>query len=133
MSKPPCLCTGRADVVCTDTHCDLATGCGQPGNPNECRVCSIRLKKCDPSAANPVPNAPGDVAPSPLPRRTPCRYLGDLTGGMVECGSCPHGKTKLRLYACALHVVCTLGAATGEYMGCLTCPDYEARIILEKT
>jgi hypothetical protein len=44
MKDIPCLCDGRTDIRCTEHHCDLA-GPGEPGNPNECRVCWLRLGK----------------------------------------------------------------------------------------
>lgn len=37
-----CLCTNRKDIHCDESHCDLA-GPGQPGNPNQCRTCWVRL------------------------------------------------------------------------------------------
>lgn len=37
-----CLCSRRTDIRCDQSHCDLA-GPGQPGNPNQCRTCWIRL------------------------------------------------------------------------------------------
>ncbi len=43
MERPPCLCTERTDIVCTDTHCDLAHPTGAPGDRNKCRVCWKRL------------------------------------------------------------------------------------------
>ena len=37
-----CLCSGRADIRCDDRHCDLA-GPGAAGDPNNCRICWLRL------------------------------------------------------------------------------------------
>ncbi len=37
-----CLCTGRADIRCDENHCDIA-GPGAPGDPNNCRICWLRL------------------------------------------------------------------------------------------
>lgn len=43
-TRPACLCTHRVDIRCEEGHCDIA-GPGEPNNPNQCRICWIRLGK----------------------------------------------------------------------------------------
>lgn len=44
MKYLPCLCDGRDDIRCDAAHCDIAAA-GEPGNPNQCRVCWLRLQR----------------------------------------------------------------------------------------
>lgn len=44
MTRLPCLCDGRADIRCSADRCNIA-GPGEPGNPNQCRPCWLRLGK----------------------------------------------------------------------------------------
>ena len=58
MNTSPCPhCKNRNDIVCTDTHCDIA-GPGKPHEPNECRVCWLRLGG-DPRVRAQEPFGPG--------------------------------------------------------------------------
>lgn len=43
-----CLCTGRTDIRCDATHCDLAGPADPTGRSQQCRLCWIRLHP-DPS------------------------------------------------------------------------------------
>ena len=101
MSPKSCLCGGRTDIRCDDSHCDIA-GPGKPGDPNECRVCWLRLNK------PPSPVRPGIEAD----RSSPCLYLGEVLH-KLGC-SCPAKWIR----GCAIHKVCNL-------QQCKTCPDYE--------
>lgn len=97
MKRIPCLCDGRIDIRCDATHCDIA-GPGQPGNPNECRVCWLRLQR---------PPSSGTMR-----RSLPCLYLGKV----VDKQGCTCPAKWLR--HCDIHKVCNLDQ-------CKNCPDYE--------
>ena len=76
-------------------------GPGQPGNPNECRICWLRLNK--PISVD---------RPSDGVRSSPCLFLGEVLD-KLGC-SCPAKWIR----ACAIHKVCNLDQ-------CKSCPDYE--------
>jgi|SRR5579875_2607583 len=103
MKKTPCLCDHRKDIRCDETHCDLA-GPGKPGDPNECRVCWLRLHRYPPGTEI---REVGDSE-----RKTPCVFLGEV----LDQQGCVCPARWLRI--CAIHKVCNLSQ-------CKTCPDYE--------
>lgn len=93
----PCLCDGRIGMRCDEQYCDLA-GPGAPDNPNQCRVCWLRL------------NQPPPAEPQ---RAMPCLFLGDI----VDQRGCACPARWLR--ECVIHHICTLDK-------CKSCPQYEA-------
>lgn len=99
MNQIACLCHGRSDIRCDESHCDLA-GHGRPGDPNQCRICWLRLNKT-PSSSR------------PSPRSAACWYLGEV----VDKKNCACPAKWLR--KCAIHQICNLEQ-------CKSCPDYEA-------
>jgi hypothetical protein len=103
MNTLRCLCSNRKDIRCDATHCDLA-GPGKPGDPNECRICWLRLNQ--PLLFGREQKAQGEE------RRSPCLYLGDV----LDKRGCACPAKWLR--SCALHKVCNL-------QQCKICPDYE--------
>jgi len=110
MNKARCLCSIRTDIRCDDTHCDIA-GPGQPGNPNECRICWLRLNRHLPSAIR-YPAVSGQRIADGGQRSSPCLFLGEVLD-KLGC-SCPAKWIR----ACAIHKVCNLDQ-------CKSCPDYE--------
>gem|GEM_PF-2959618 len=114
MKDVPCLCDRRNDIRCDPTHCDLA-GPGQAGNPNECRVCWLRLKKVSSETKGSEENhrtSPLASGSARLTRILPCLYLGEV----LDKQGCACPARWLR--ACAIHKVCNL-------QQCKICPDYE--------
>ena len=103
MKDLPCLCDGRTGIRCDGFHCDLA-GPGEPGNPNQCRVCWLRRKKMGSEEKIRMPV---------FARSAPCLFLGD-TVDKLNC-VCPAKWIR----QCAIHKLCNLEQ-------CKTCPDYEA-------
>lgn len=64
----------------------------------------------------------------PAARTSPCEWLGGPTGGTAECLTCG-GKTRLKVFACALHGSCTTDPkrhAQGV-QSCDGCGDYRPR------
>jgi hypothetical protein len=100
MNKTRCLCSIRPDIRCDTSHCDIA-GPGQPGNPNQCRICWLRLNK-----------PPSVARPSGGTRWSPCLFLGEVLD-KLGC-SCPAKWIR----TCAIHKVCNLDQ-------CKSCSDYE--------
>jgi len=49
--------------------------------------------------------------------RARCAHLGDPTGETRECESC-NGRTRIKLFECAVHGSCTIGKDVGE----VVCP-----------
>jgi hypothetical protein len=108
--RPLCLCTGRDDIHCDDSHCDIA-GPGEPGNPNQCRVCWLRLRHA--------------------PRSLSCIHLGGATGETIQCPTCPSGghTTNVPVLACAIHGTTTGkrgSPASSGIRSCFRCPDHHA-------
>lgn len=113
-----CLCDNRTDIRCDNTHCDIASLDGGPGNANACRVCWIRL------------NGPPPVAAKvPLIRIEPakCVHLGVVTDEKVECPSC-NGKVLIKLHECSIYSRCSpYKAITGVHY-CPHCPDFKDKM-----
>ncbi|HTU90066.1 MAG TPA: hypothetical protein VMF69_08210 [Gemmataceae bacterium] len=107
MKQTRCLCSIRSDIRCDDGHCDIA-GPGQPGNPNQCRVCWLRLNKPSSPGRPSLSSGTGVLAG----RSSPCLFLGELLD-KLGC-SCPAKWIR----SCAIHKVCNLDR-------CKSCPDYE--------
>ncbi len=56
-----------------------------------------------------------------------CVHLGKATGDSVECGSCPRGKTRLKVHGCAVHGLCVQGRSpVSTLAGCDGCTDRTA-------
>lgn len=55
---------------------------------------------------------------------TQCVHRGSLVGEQ-ECETC-QGSTRIKLFACALHGVCTIGKRIDMLACCAQCGDYEA-------
>lgn len=106
-TKTNCLCSNRSDIRCDDVWCDLA-GPGEPGNPNQCRICWLRLKK--------IHNL--------IRSRLPCSHLGEATGEMLSCSTCP-SSVRIKVYNCNLHSRCVLGTTIPSTQGCVNCPDHQ--------
>lgn len=53
-----------------------------------------------------------------------CIHRGEASGTR-ECATC-QGSVKIKLFACALHGVCTLGKRIDMLACCAQCGDYEA-------
>jgi hypothetical protein len=69
--------------------------------------------------------APPGTAVVPAPARATsleCRHRGEPTGELLDCPSCPAGKVRLRVFACAVHGRCTL-EKPGGVQCCASCPD----------
>lgn len=56
-----------------------------------------------------------------------CRHLGEETGETVECPPC-RGRTRLKTFACAVHVKCTQGKKVTGMASCEGCPDYNREL-----
>jgi hypothetical protein len=109
--KPPCLCTGRVDIHCDGTSCDLA-GLGR----DQCGVCHRYLT--DPQyRALWGTHSNGEV------RQRPCAHRGKVKG-LAECASCGD-KTRLKVFSCVRHGSCTLVTPVEDYACCAGCSDYE--------
>jgi hypothetical protein len=108
MKDLPCLCDGRADIRCDEQHCDLA-GPGSPGNPHQCRVCWLRLKKVRSEQRESEEKNRMPV----FTRSAPCLFLGEIVD-KLGC-ACPAKWIR----CCTIHKACNLER-------CKNCPDYEA-------
>ena len=62
-------------------------------------------------------------APSPKPRG-PCAHLGAEVRQLV-CETCT-GKTRIKVFACAIHGECTVGKQLEGLACCAGCKDYTA-------
>jgi hypothetical protein len=65
---------------------------------------------------------PGQTLPPPSQPRTDCRHRGAAVREEV-CPSC-QGHVRLKVFACALHLECTLARPVVPLACCATCPDY---------
>lgn len=127
--RPPCLCTGRADIRCDREHCDLAHPAGAPGDARKCVPCWQYHYS---SAHNLLWGGDGKVKSPPLValpklRRQqtglPCVHLGTATGEERLCPTCK-GETQLKLFSCSIHGQCTAGRRLADGTACCDgCPD----------
>lgn len=132
MTRKPCLCTGRTDIRCDETHCDLAHPTGEPGNPDQCVLCWLWLHS---PAHNLLWGGDGKTrsrVPSRRRLEIPCVHLGPETGETHDCSTCGGGKA-IPLRTCAKHGNCTWQrklryrdetGAWVEVPWCGTCSDY---------
>jgi hypothetical protein len=60
----------------------------------------------------------GSPAAAPLP----CRHLGEATGAVVPCGTCP-GAVRLKTFRCELYGSCTTTKPAPGTACCVGCPD----------
>jgi hypothetical protein len=114
MPKPPCLCTGRTDIRCDETHCDLAGV-----ERHQCGVCWRYLTS---DAHNRAWGGKG-VRPAP----PPCVHLGAPTGAEAFVPTCPRGTTGYRvpLLTCALFGTTTGRRGAPGQRSCHGCPAYQ--------
>lgn len=66
----------------------------------------------------------GAARPKP---RGPCAHLG-AEFRREPCTGCKGKRTELKVFACAIHVECTLGKQLEGLACCATCPDYEPQL-----
>lgn len=109
MSEPICIhCRDNKVARCDDLHCDIA-GPGEPGNPNQCRICWIRLGR------NPL------VVSKPKPK--PCIHLGQSNNRFALCNTC-NGKVQIKLHNCKVHGQCSPNKILSDVASCQHCSDY---------
>jgi hypothetical protein len=60
------------------------------------------------------------------PVKEPCVHKGEERR-LVECPTCCGGKTKVKVFGCAVHGECSLGAVAGV-RGCQSCGDYRPKV-----
>lgn len=112
-------------------RCDIKTydlGDGTYGHT--CQVCGRPVENrsprwhrlCRPEGKKPPPRRP-------VKQSAPCVHRGPEIG-QEECQTCA-GKTRIKVFACELHVACTLGKALAGRACCKSCQDFMA-ILPEK-
>jgi hypothetical protein len=57
------------------------------------------------------------------PTPSPCSHLGAETR-QQPCDSCNGGKTRIKIFACAIHGECTIGKRLDGLACCSGCGDY---------
>jgi hypothetical protein len=109
MTCPVCISQG---VKCDERYCPIAG----PGAPlsRQCRLCWLKTKR---SSQNVI------TQPS-AKSKLPCIHLGESTGDLVVCDSCPRG-AKLKVYQCEVHGKCVLDRQSGNIACCKLCNEYE--------
>lgn len=104
--------------------------CGHARHTDGCMVCYW--------CADPGPRgeAHRKVWDEPLLVRGRCRHLGQPTGRVVDCPSCPHtpegqARVRLKVLGCAVHGECTT-RTPAEGLACCQarCPDFETDALL---
>jgi hypothetical protein len=121
MSRPPCLCDGRADIRCDASHCDLASPIGAPGDSDRCVIC-WQYHHSPPH--NALWGGSGIRATARGNSSMPCIHLGGETGERRNCPTC-QGHVEVKLRECALHGQCSTRKKLDNIACCAGCPDRE--------
>jgi hypothetical protein len=112
---------------------EICSGKCPPERPCTAAQSEAFRADCDgpkpPIVQNATPGNPANVQQAPAQQAGTqrvslgCKFLGEKTGGVEECGSCPNGKTKFFVFSCRHPKHKT----TTDHFCMQQCPDYEGK------